>query len=99
MLAHLRTSISDRAEPLTSRAVLNDLASVTDQLATGLRTELAALQDPARASALTTGLADARARADDLRRRSARWQQLLSDGVTDLMADIDYDLRDRARAV
>jgi ElaB/YqjD/DUF883 family membrane-anchored ribosome-binding protein len=41
----------------------------------------------------------ARAAVEELRRRSSRWQQLLNDGVTDLMADIDYDVRDRSRAV
>ena len=41
----------------------------------------------------------ARERVEDLGRSSSRWQQLLTDGVTDLMADIDYDLRDRARVI
>src|ERR687894_716672 len=45
------------------------------------------------------GLEQARAAADDLRRRSSRWQQVLTDGVTDLVADIDFDLRDRSRVV
>ena len=99
LLGHLRTQVAERAGAVTARALAHDLASVTEQLAMGLRTELAALQDPAGSAALTAVLEDAKGRADDLRRRSSRWQQLLSDGVTDLMSDIDYDLRDRSRAV
>src|SRR3712207_9344729 len=48
---------------------------------------------------MVRGLEEARAAADDLRRRSSRWQQVLTDGVTDLVADIDFDLRDRSRVV
>jgi hypothetical protein len=64
-----------------------------------VRSELASLEDPAGADARVQELEEARAAVDDLRRRSARWQQVLGDGVTDLMADIDYDLRDRSRVV
>jgi hypothetical protein len=96
---HLRTEVVDRAGALARRATAHDLASVTEQLTLALRTELAALQDPARNQQLVEELAEARARVDNLGRQSSRWQQLLNDGVTDLMADIDYDLRDRARVV
>jgi GTPase SAR1 family protein len=99
LLAHLRTEVGDSAEALALRSTVHDLTSVTEQLTMALRTELTALQDPAGTERLMAELEDARTRADDLRRRSSRWQQMLSDGVADLMADIDYDLRDRSRAV
>ena len=57
------------------------------------------MQDPASSAELVAELETARGGVDGLRRRSSRWQQLLNDGVTDLMADIDFDLRDRTRAV
>jgi hypothetical protein len=41
----------------------------------------------------------AQRRADDLRRRNTRWQNLLSDEVTDLMGDVEYDLRERTRKI
>ncbi|WP_324275203.1 hypothetical protein [Blastococcus brunescens] len=96
---HLRREVVGRAETLSQRATVHDLTSVTEQLSLALRAELAALQDPAGNEALLTELSNARTRVEDLRRRSSRWQQLLGDGVTDLMADIDYDLRDRSRAI
>jgi predicted GTPase len=99
LTAHLRREVLDRAGTLARRSTVHDLTSVTDQLALSLRTELSGLQDPARNDALLAELETARTRVDDLRRQSSRWQQVLADGVTDLMADIDHDLRDRARVV
>lgn len=50
------------------------------------------------------GRAQARYRAaqhrlDELRRRTTRWQTMLSDEVTDLISDIEFDLRDRTRKI
>ena len=99
LAAHLRTQVVGRADALARRSLSHDLTSVADRLAVAVRSELSSLEDPAGAAALAQELEEARAAVDDLRRRSARWQQVLSDGVTDLMADIDYDLRDRSRVV
>jgi hypothetical protein len=41
----------------------------------------------------------ARERANELRRRSSKWQITLSDGMSDLIADMDHDLRDRMRMI
>jgi len=62
-----------------------------------MQAELAAHRDPDRAGDLIAELTRSRTRADALRERSARWQQTLNDGVSDLIADIEYDLRDRMR--
>jgi Mg2+ and Co2+ transporter CorA len=62
-----------------------------------MQAELAAYRDPNHAGDLIAELTRARTRADALRERSARWQQTLNDGVSDLIADIEYDLRDRMR--
>jgi hypothetical protein len=99
LAAHLRREVVGRAEVLARRSLTHDLTSVAGHLAVAVRSELASLEDPAGAEALVQELESARSAVDDLRRRSARWQQVLSDGVTDLMADIDYDLRDRTRVV
>lgn len=99
LAAHLRREVADRAESLARRSLVHDLRSVADQLALGLSSELAGLQDPARGEQVIAELERAREAVDDLRRRSSRWQQVLGDGGTDLMADIDYDLRDRSRVI
>ncbi|MGY1681296.1 dynamin family protein [Geodermatophilus sp. SYSU D01176] len=99
LVTHLRREVADRAEVLARRALVHDLTSVTEHLSLAVRSELAGLEDPAARDELVRGLEDARAAADELRRRSSRWQQVLADGVSDLVADIDFDLRDRSRAV
>jgi hypothetical protein len=37
--------------------------------------------------------------ADDLRRHSARWQNLLADEIANLVSDLEYDLRERTRKI
>jgi len=96
---HLRREVLERAEALAQRSLAHDLTTATEQLGLAIRSELAGLEDPSGREALVKELEAARAAVEELRRRSSRWQQLLNDGVTDLMADIDYDVRDRSRAV
>ncbi|MGY1617833.1 dynamin family protein [Geodermatophilus sp. SYSU D00691] len=96
---HLLEQVVQRAADLAERSLVHDLTSVTQHLLVTLRAELAALETPAARDALVSELESARAAVEDLRRRSARWQILLNDGVTDLMADIDFDLRERTRVI
>lgn len=44
-------------------------------------------------------VADAKAEVAAFKERVAGWQQILSDGATDLAAAVDVDLRDRIRAI
>lgn len=99
LIEHLRRNVVDRAEALARRSLEHDLSAVAQHLSMAVRSELASLEDPAGAAALAQELETARIAVEELRRRSARWQQVLADGVTDLMSDIDYDLRDRSRVV
>ncbi|SFL63869.1 dynamin family protein [Geodermatophilus ruber] len=99
LITHLRREVVDRADALARRALVHDLSAVTEHLSLALRSELATLEDPAGREQLLRGLEQARNAADELRRRSSRWQQVLADGVTDLMSDIEFDLRDRSRVV
>lgn len=79
--------------------VLDELEDILDQLLDGAAAERRALAEPASAPDLAGALADARHRADELRRGSARWHQLLNDGVATLASDAEFDLRTRLRAV
>ena len=67
--------------------------------AVSLRAELNALQNPQDTPRMIAELEDAKAKADEFRGRSARWQVTLTDGITDLIADMEHDLRDRLRTV
>ena len=88
-----------KAERIQRRSVSQDLVSVTDNLRLSLQAELAALENPAGTPAMIAGLEAAKLEADDLRKRSARWQITLNDGIGDLIADMEYDLRDRLRRI
>jgi len=99
LLSYLATEVIGKAALLARRSVANDLLTVADQLSVPLRAELAAQQNPENNQAVIAELEEARGRAEDLKRRSAKWQQTLNDGVNDLVADIDYDLRDRLRVI
>lgn len=46
-----------------------------------------------------TLLHQAQRRTEDLRRQNVRWQNMLSDEITDLVSDAEYDLRERTRVI
>jgi hypothetical protein len=98
LVAYLLGAVAN-ADRLSRRSVAHDIFTVTDHLAVSLRAELQALQSPEDNVALMAELKAAQARAESLRQRSSRWQQTLSDGIADLYADIEHDLRDRLRQV
>ncbi|WP_425301266.1 dynamin family protein [Nocardia wallacei] len=88
-----------RSRAATGQTVARDIASAAEHLALALGSELVALRDPERGEAAIGELRAAKAQAEELRRRTATWQQTLGDGVTDLAADIDHDLRGRLRGI
>ncbi|MBB4905484.1 dynamin family protein [Actinophytocola algeriensis] len=96
---YLLDQVAGQAEVLARRSTAHDLAAVTEQLATTLLAEQAGYTDPAHAAEVIRELTEAKKQAVALKERSARWQHTLSDGIADLNADIDYDLRDRMRDI
>ena len=99
LIAYLRDDVLANAGRLADRSSAHDVLAVTRQLTASMSAELAALRDPDNSAALLAELAAATERVENLRRRSARWQQTLSDGIGDLTADIDHDLRERMRTI
>jgi hypothetical protein len=99
LVAFLRRRVLGQADRLARRGVAHDVLGVTEQIVGNLVAERTAQQDPAAVAALTRELAAAQERATALKERSARWQQTLNDGIADLNADIDYDLRDRMKEI
>lgn len=87
------------AERVALRSVGSHVISVVGQLEPALRSRAASLTTPERSAALVAELTRARERADSLRERSSRWQQILFDGFADISSDIDFDLRQRSREV
>lgn len=99
LLEFIRDNVIKPADQHTIRGVGLDVRATAEHLAVTLTAELAALRDPNSAQSALTDLRQARERAEDLVKKTSRWQTTLSDGVADLAADIDHDLRDRLRKV
>ena len=99
LVAHLRNDVVGKAERIQRRSVSQDLLSVTENLRLSLQSELEALENPGGTPQMLVALEQAKTEADELRKRSARWQLTLSDGISDLIADMEYDLRDRLRRI
>lgn len=99
LFKHLRHNVVDHAHMLAARNVANDVLAVTDNLRSAWEPELAALKDPARLPEVLLVLEQAQADARALRERSATWQTTLSDGMGDLISDLDHDVRERLRVV
>ncbi|HEY2239856.1 MAG TPA: dynamin family protein [Streptosporangiaceae bacterium] len=99
LVSFLRDRVVGQSGRLANRSAANDVVTIAGQLAAGMRAELAATEDPGEASRLMAELERAKTRAADLRNTSSRWHQVLNDGIADLNADVDYDLRDRMRSI
>lgn len=99
LVAHLRADVLQRAETIVARSALHDISFVVEQMTVSARSELSALENPEGTPRLIAELEEAKERADDFRGRSSRWQIALADGVADLIADMEHDLRDRLRRV
>lgn len=96
---HLREYVVAHADAVAVKSAVRDIQLVGDHLGVVLRTEADALRDPRRRAHVTQQLATARDQADQLRQRTATWQITLADGSTELMADIEHDLRHRLRTL
>ena len=99
LVEHLREYVVAHADAMAVKSAIRDIQLVGDHLGVVLRTEADALRDPRRRAHVTQQLATARDQADQLRQRTATWQVTLADGSTELMADIEHDLRHRLRII
>jgi Dynamin family len=77
-------------------AVLEDVIS---QLIQQFERERDAIGDPSRSAEVQAAMSELKTKADGLRSQMAKWSQTLSDGIADLNADVDHDLRIRLRTL
>jgi hypothetical protein len=99
LVSYLRKDIVGQAELLQRRSTANDLLSTSEHVRLAIDAELGALESPEKTPEIVAQLESTKGRADELRRLSSRWQTTLNDGVTDLIADMEHDLRDRMRSI
>ena len=79
--------------------VLGELRSAAEHLMLAVQSELSAFNDPQARQRLTEDLERRKEEAQEALQHSALWQQVLTDGIADLTADVDHDLRSRFRAI
>lgn len=96
---YLQNKIAADAERLSVRAAANDVVAVATMLESQFRSERQALDNPEQAQQMVDNLTEAKAKAERLKSGVSKWQQTLSDGVIDLQADVEHDLRSRLRQV
>jgi GTPase Era involved in 16S rRNA processing len=99
LIAYLENDIVAKAEHHTVRNAANDVIAVTDLLASQFQTERQALEAPQDSQAMVERLNELKDKSARLKSNLAKWQQTLSDGITDLTADLDHDLRGRLRQI
>jgi replication fork clamp-binding protein CrfC len=79
--------------------VVAEIRSAAEHLTLKVNTELSALKDPEIGERLRDDLERRKQEAQDALQQTALWQQVLNDGISDLTADVDHDLRTRFRAI
>jgi replication fork clamp-binding protein CrfC len=79
--------------------VLAEIRSAAEHLTLAADSELSALNDPEARDRLKADLEQRKQEAQDALQQTALWQQVLNDGIADLTADVDHDLRARFRAI
>ncbi len=79
--------------------VVGEIRSAAEHLNLSVNSELSALSDPDQARRLTEDLERRKQEAQDALQQTALWQQVLNDGIADLTADVEHDLRARFRAI
>lgn len=99
LATHLRAEVRRDVLAARYRSIAHDIGTVGEHLAMVVEAEILALNDPGGGETIVQDLQQAETAAQNLMNRSARWQQTLSDGAGDLISDIEFDLRDRLRAV
>ena len=85
VIAFLSERVLSRENDRTRDRVVDEIASAAEHLGLSVQSELAAINDPD----------DVRRLTEDLERR----KQVLNDGIADLTADVDHDLRARFRTI
>ena len=94
----LHQDLVGQADLLARRSVAALTALAVDALLGPLRDELAETQEVTSGEAVSRWQAAGR-KLERLQRDAGRWQTMLSDEVSDLLSDVEFDLRDRTRRI
>ncbi|RWA18371.1 Isoniazid-inducible protein iniA [Mycolicibacterium brumae DSM 44177] len=99
LVAFLSEKVLGRENDRVREHVLAEISAAAEHLGVAVNSELSAINDPDDVRRLTEDLERRKQEASDALAHTALWQQVLNDGITDLTADVDHDLRARFRAI
>lgn len=99
LVTFLSGTVLSRENDRVRDHVVREIRSAAEHLHLAVGSELSALTDPVQARRLAADLERRKQEAQEALQQTALWQQILSDGVADLTADVDHDLRARFRAI
>lgn len=99
IVSFLSGRVLSREDDRVRDQVVAEICAAAEHLSFSIGSELAALKDPDQVRRLTVDLERRKQQASDALQQTALWQQVLNDGIADLTADVDHDLRSRFRAV
>ncbi len=99
LVAWLSEKVLSRENDAVRDHVVTEIRSAAEHLNLAVNSELSALSDPDQARRLTEDLERRKQEAQDALQQTALWQQVLNDGIADLTADVEHDLRARFRAI
>ncbi|SBS77807.1 Isoniazid-inductible protein IniA [uncultured Mycobacterium sp.] len=99
IVAFLSEKVLSRENDLVRDHVVAEIRAAAEHLSMSVNSELSALNDPDQVRRLTEDLERRKLEAQDALQQTALWQQVLNDGIADLTADVEHDLRARFRAI
>ncbi|MGE2833055.1 dynamin family protein [Mycobacterium sp. SMC-4] len=95
----LSEQVLTRQKDRVAEFVLGEIRTAAEHLRLSVDSEHSALTDPRTRERLTAELERRKRDAQEALQQTALWQQVLSDGIADLTADVDHDLRQRFRTI
>jgi GTPase SAR1 family protein len=99
LVEYLATAVVVPGTTRAAATIAQEVDFVATQLAQTSDAERVVLTAPQQQPKVVSNLTKARDQAAALTSTSATWQQTLSDGIADLVADVEHDLQSRLRTV
>lgn len=95
----LSDEVLSRHHDRVGEQAFGEIRAAAEHLMLAAESERSALTDPNTRDRLTADLEARKQEAQDALQQTALWQQVLNDGIADLTADVDHDLRERFRNI
>jgi replication fork clamp-binding protein CrfC len=99
ILKFLSDKVLSRENDRIKDQVVTEIHAAAEHLTLAVTAELAAINDPDQIERMKADLERRKDEAQEALAQTALWQQVLNDGIADLTADVDHDLRNRFRNI